>query len=203
MTWNDYGESHYIGPIVDSGIPSGGNDAGSTDAHPYVDGYPHSAWLGTLPYQIAAYKNAYNAANPAPSVQAGGEKIVYWYRTSPASAGTTDAVGNDCPSPVNSGGYQTCYTPAEVLEDGIFAIVLASTPGSASITIGEGQPTVFDSIVPGINFVSRSFSGETGNVTVSMGDIVGEGVEISAEPTSGMANFNAWVGCAGACTYHG
>lgn len=138
MTWNDYGESHYIGPIVEAGIPSGSNSIGSTDATIYVNGYPHSAWLSTLPYQIAAYKNAYASSNPVPSVEA--DTVVFWYRTSPASAGTTDATCNDCPSAVNAlpgnSPYQSCYAIDECLEDGVFAIVLLQAAGSASIAIG-------------------------------------------------------------------
>lgn len=196
VTWNDFGESHYVGPIYEAGVPSGTDK----DATVFVDGYPHSAWLETLPYQIAAYKNAYDSsANVAPSVDE--EKIVFWYRTSPASAGTTDATGNDCPSAINGDAetaYQTCYPVDEVLEDGVFAIVLASQAVNISIAIGDGEATVFDNIVAGISFVSRPFSNETGNVTVRMGDWAGEGVAITAEPASGVANFNAWVGVASA-----
>ncbi|KAI0778002.1 glycoside hydrolase family 71 protein [Irpex lacteus] len=38
-TWNDYGESHYIGPI-----------------EAWVDGYDHTPWLDLYKYYIAAYK---------------------------------------------------------------------------------------------------------------------------------------------------
>lgn len=188
VTWNDYGESHYIGPIVEGGIPSG--------AATYVDGYPHTAWLETLPYQIAAYKNAYNSANPAPAVTA--EKIVYWYRTSPASAGSTDATGNDCPSSVNTGGYQTCYAVTDILEDEVFAIVEALEAGTATITIGGSTSSY--SVSAGQNFISMAFGGNTGTVSVSFNGFSGSGVDITASPASGVANFNSWVGCAGSCS---
>ncbi|GAB1739844.1 hypothetical protein NU219Hw_g4778t1 [Hortaea werneckii] len=186
VTWNDYGESHYIGPIHGAGIPSG--------AGGYVNGYPHTAWLETLPYQIAAYKHAYNPSSPAPSVDA--NKIVYWYRNAPASAGTTDAVGNNCYTDINIYGYQTCYAPSEILQDEVFAIVLATGPTTASITIGSSTQT-FD-VTAGINFISKPFAGNTGAVSVSMagGSVSSTGdVEIISNP--GVANFNAWVGCAG------
>ena len=97
VTWNDFGESHYIGPSIESGIPQGAD----TDARSYVDGMDHTGWLQTLDWQIAAYKHAFDpAVNPAPSVRE--DKVVYWYRLSPASAGTTSATGNDCPSPWTS-----------------------------------------------------------------------------------------------------
>lgn len=50
VTWNDYGESHYIGPIWQDGIP---HDSGAKeDATWYVDGMPHDAWREVLPYYI-------------------------------------------------------------------------------------------------------------------------------------------------------
>lgn len=188
VTWNDYGESHYIGPIVDAGIPSG--------AEVYVDGYPHEAWLQTLKYQIAAYKHAYNAANAAPVVDA--NKVVFWYRTSPASAGSTDVVGNNAKTTANPNGYQTEYPITEILEDEVFAIVLATEAGTASITIGSSTSSY--GIVAGQNFISKAFDGNTGTVSVSFGSISGSGVDITAEPASGTANFNTWVGCAGSCS---
>lgn len=221
VTWNDFGESHYIGPIyqpgkytlltrpshgvqhrltipINLGIPSTAN----ADARPYVENHPHQAWLETLPYQIAAYKHAHSpSTHPAPVVKEGQDKIVYWYRTAPASAGKTDATGNDCPSAINTGGYQTCYPVDEVLEDGIWAIVLKSKAGgSVSIKVGGSAAQEFGGLKEGMNFVSRPFNGETGMVSVSSSTgIKGSGVEILSTPKDGTANFNAWVGCAGAC----
>lgn len=192
VTWNDFGESHYIGPIFDGAIPPGAT---------YVPGYPHEAWLETLPYQIAAYKHAKNPSSPAPSVAAGEDKIVFWYRRTPAHAGSTDATGNACSSPINLFPQDThCYAPGDILEDSIFAIALLSQPGSVSITIGNGQPYQVDNLSRGINFVSRPFNGETGDVTVqSSTGVSGQGICIEAAPADGVANFNAWVGCAGSC----
>jgi glucan endo-1,3-alpha-glucosidase len=188
VTWNDYGESHYIGPIHEAGIPTG--------ADVYVDGYSHQAWLETLPYQIAAYKNAYNAANPAPKVTS--DKVIYWYRNAPASKGSTEATGNDCKSSINTDGYQTCYAVDQVLEDGIFAIVMSTISNStAKIQIGSGVPTTFTGLSAGINLISRPFgTNETGNVTVSLScGVTGTGPAIISQ--TGTANYNAYVQCAG------
>ncbi|KAF2716338.1 glycoside hydrolase family 71 protein [Polychaeton citri CBS 116435] len=196
VTWNDFGESHYIGPIYASGIPSASN----ADARPYVNGFPHQAWLATLPYQIAAYKHAKNSAKPAPSVPAGGDKVVFWYRTAPASAGSTDATGNDCKSSINTGGYQTCYPIPQMLEDGVFAIVLVANSATATIKIGSNAATTFTGLKPGINFISRPFNGQLGAVTVSVSSgASATGPAIVSSPSSGKANYNAWAGCAGSC----
>ena len=194
VTWNDFGESHYIGPIVESGIPQDPD----TDARPYVDGMDHTAWLETLEWQIVAYKHAFDPiAYPAPSVKE--DKIIYWYRLWPASAGLTSATGNNCPSPTNKFPYHECAPIGEVMEDGIFAIALLTAPGSVSIAIGGGAVQTLEGLQAGINFLSRPFGGEVGVVSVSSSSgVKGSGKEILAQPVGRETNFNAWVGCAGA-----
>lgn len=199
VSWNDFGESHYIGPIRAPDIPSAPN----ADARPYVNGFPHKAWLETLPYQIAAYKHAVNPASyAAPVVGSGEDKVVFWYRTTPADAGTTDGVtGNNCRSSINVGGYQQCYPVSEILEDGIFAIALLSQPRTVTIGIGDNEPQIFGALKTGINFVSRSFHGQTGAVRVSSSTgEKGKGRAVESQPASGVVNLNAWVGCTGRCS---
>ncbi|TKA71406.1 hypothetical protein B0A55_07716 [Friedmanniomyces simplex] len=159
VTWNDFGESHYVGPIYQVGPPD--SPTANTTAH--VDGYPRQTWLRTLPYQIAACKHAYNPAADL-ALKVAEDKVVFGYRNAPAKAGRTEATGNDCNSDVNIYGYQTCCEVSEVLEDGIFAIVLATKSVTAEIAVGSGQTTVFSGLTEGINFISRPFAGETGVV---------------------------------------
>ncbi|KAK3723929.1 Glucan endo-1,3-alpha-glucosidase agn1 [Vermiconidia calcicola] len=198
VTWNDFGESHYIGPIRKPCIPS----APGADARSYVEGYPHEGWLETLRYQIAAYKHAANPTKyPAPKVGAGEDKIAYWYRTAPASTGPSAVTGNACSSEINVNGYQECHPVEAVLDDKIFAIALLSGPGSVSISVGEHPAQKFDGLEAGINFVSRPFGGQTGVVTVSSSTgASGKGVEIGSKSGGKVGNLNAWVGCAGACS---
>lgn len=47
LTWNDYGESHYVGPIKGS----------QPNSQAWVDGFDHSAWLDLTKYFALAYKN--------------------------------------------------------------------------------------------------------------------------------------------------
>lgn len=68
ITWNDYGESHYVGPL--SSIH--GDDGGSK----WVNDMPHDGWLTLSKPFIAAYKNKdTNVANYITD-----EHVVYWYR---------------------------------------------------------------------------------------------------------------------------
>ncbi|TFK21952.1 glycoside hydrolase [Coprinopsis marcescibilis] len=46
ISWNDYGESHYIGPIKGA----------QPNSQAWVDGYPHEAWLVLNSYFTAAFK---------------------------------------------------------------------------------------------------------------------------------------------------
>lgn len=90
---------------------------------------------------------------------------------------------------------------SQILEDGIFAIVLASQGGKyATIQIGDSPPQNFRRLKAGINFISRGFNGQTGQVKVrlSSGE-AGVGAAIANIAADQTANFNAWVGCAGAC----
>ncbi|KAK5164026.1 Glucan endo-1,3-alpha-glucosidase agn1 [Saxophila tyrrhenica] len=161
VTWNDYGESHYVGPIHPPGIPQ----AEDADARPYVHHRPHQAWLETLPYQIAAYKHAFHRSNPAPSVRPGEDKVVFWYRNAPASAGRTRATGNSCISSINTSPQdETRYPVDEILEDSVFIIALLSSPGWVSVAIGHNPPHRFEGLGAGINYISRPFDRQFGKV---------------------------------------
>lgn len=194
MSVQDFGESHYIGPIYQAGIPN----SNGADATVYVNNRPHQAWLQTLSYQIAAYKRAFNGNNPAPSVAGGQDKIVYWYRTSPASQGDSrGTAGNNCKTSTNPFGYQTCYPIPSMLEDTVFAIVLASSAGTASISIG-GSTSSF-AVSQGINLIQKNFNGATGVVGVRFNSVSGSGTSIVNIDSGTAANYNTWAGCAGYC----
>jgi len=86
ITWNDYGESHYIGPVNtnDLGLFSAGGAP-----FDYAINNPHDGWRTFLPYIIDTYKNG-----AAPSIPS--EQVVSWYRLNPneaCSTGGTTACG--------------------------------------------------------------------------------------------------------------
>ncbi|KAJ5044596.1 hypothetical protein NUH16_001402 [Penicillium rubens] len=65
LTWNDYGESHYIGPLSSPHIDDG--------ASKWVMGMPHNGWLDMAKPFIAAYK----AGSKLPIRFLDEEKLVY------------------------------------------------------------------------------------------------------------------------------
>ncbi|KAF9693418.1 hypothetical protein EKO04_008568 [Ascochyta lentis] len=77
VTWNDYGESHYIG--VDAETDKHTDDGSST----YANNMPHIGWLEMAEPYIAAFK----AGARVPTISE--EKLVYWYRRSPKAACAT------------------------------------------------------------------------------------------------------------------
>ncbi|KAJ4289098.1 hypothetical protein N0V90_011440 [Kalmusia sp. IMI 367209] len=81
ITWNDYGESHYVGSDAET---SKHTDDGSSA---WANGMPHGGWLEMAEPFIAAYKAG------AKEVTVSEEKLVYWYRPSPkAACGAFDGI---------------------------------------------------------------------------------------------------------------
>ncbi|KDQ23206.1 glycoside hydrolase family 71 protein [Pleurotus ostreatus PC15] len=75
ITWNDYGESHYVGPIH-------GDQPGSEE---WVNGFDHQAWLPLLSYYITAFKTGVYPM--------GKERIFLWMRPHPTAASASDPLG--------------------------------------------------------------------------------------------------------------
>ncbi|KAM3086751.1 hypothetical protein ACMFMF_000691 [Clarireedia jacksonii] len=180
VTWNDWGESSYIGPLV------------STEEVPaaslkYVQDMPHESLLNFLPYYISQYKGQKTNLTT--------DSMQYWYRTSHAANGATGGVLGNNP---NQG--QAKYSPNVICQDKVFFSALLTSPANITVQIGNGAVNSFAGTA-GLNHFSQSFGGQTGNVTFS---IVRNGQTVKSEsgteitPSSllegGVTNYNAWVG---------
>ncbi|KAK7689670.1 hypothetical protein QCA50_007465 [Cerrena zonata] len=75
ISWNDYSESHYVGPI----------DGVQPNSQAWVDGFDHQGWLDLMSYYIAAYKTGVYPAITK-------DRIFLWGRLYPAAAGAPDPV---------------------------------------------------------------------------------------------------------------
>ncbi|KAI9863679.1 MAG: hypothetical protein M1813_003702 [Trichoglossum hirsutum] len=181
ITWNDYGESHYIGPIRSGGIPTG--------AQRYVDNMPHDSWRTVLPYYIDAYKCGNTSLPNIPQ-----DKLVFWYRINPSKAGSTGGTTGNNPD------YQPALDPAVVAQDKIFIDAIVTAPADVTVQIGSNPPTTVKATSAGVNFLAVPFNGQTGDsVTFKIvrdGNTVvtatGNGITNSCE--EGIVNYNAWVG---------
>ncbi|KAI0044393.1 glycoside hydrolase family 71 protein [Auriscalpium vulgare] len=76
VTWNDYGESHYIGPI----------EGAQPNSQAWVDGLNHTGWLDMTKYYAEAFKTG-----SFPAITE--DKIYMWARTHPRDADAPDPVG--------------------------------------------------------------------------------------------------------------
>lgn len=178
ISWNDYGESHYIGPIRPSGIVQGANR--------YVQNNPHDSWRDVLPYYIAWYKTGV-----APSVSE--DKVVFYHKPNPS---------NSC-SDGGTLGYQpgsgdNSYTIEQVSLDQISIIVLSTDAADISVQVGSNTPTALHAENAGAHHFAVDFAGQTGGVTVTVtrnGQSVAAatGPGISTNCPEGLTNFNAIV----------
>ncbi|WVQ80186.1 hypothetical protein IAT38_002291 [Cryptococcus sp. DSM 104549] len=68
ISWNDYGESHYIGPIR----------ADQPNSQGWTNGMPHTAWLTVIQYYASAFKSGSYGSN--------NDQMVFWTRPHPKAA---------------------------------------------------------------------------------------------------------------------
>ena len=182
LTWNDFGESHYIGPITNaSGIPDG--------ALKYVDNMPHDHWRNLLPYYIKAYKSG-----GAPAVDT--ERVQVWYRPSPTTVGSSDGTLGNAP-------WEPKINANAVVQDKVFFTALVKAASTVSVQIGSSGADTFQVSSPGLFHASTPFNGRTGQVKVTVsrdGQAVVPpvtGAAIMSSPPDGLTQYNAWVGGSG------
>ena len=211
LTWNDWGESSYIGPHPES--PSALPEGAASYVTPTAN---HTAWLRDLPYYIDEYKagkptpsapagygaapSSSSSASPSfPSPQPGSPAalpllsssqnkghITAWYRTSPGSV---------CPSvPCNQPGQSSRPSAAQCSADAVFFTVFPTIAGQLAPTVEVqigGMKKTMEATAPGVFHGSVPFSGATGPVTVSAGGMIMRGEPITMQCTNG---WNAFVG---------
>ncbi|KAL4811968.1 glycosyl hydrolase family 71-domain-containing protein [Aspergillus spinulosporus] len=189
ISWNDFGESHYIGPL-----PKGDYKAFEIGKAPYdyITGMPHDAWRKLLPYWIDTYKNGKASISE--------ELIVGWYRPNPAracnSGGTT---GNTAQQ------LQIEFDPAEVAQDIIVFSAILTSDASISVTVGgvalpakwENKPSGGVGVYHG----SVAYVSNRGAVKIAIsrsGKTIASftGTDITTSCRDGYTNWNAWVGSA-------
>ncbi|KAH9047309.1 glycoside hydrolase family 71 protein [Lactarius hengduanensis] len=75
ISWNDYGESHYLAPVRGA----------QPNSQAWVDGFPHTAWLALNAYFARAFKEG-----RMPPVER--DKLFVWARPHPKAATAPDTV---------------------------------------------------------------------------------------------------------------
>ncbi|OGM43096.1 hypothetical protein ABOM_008232 [Aspergillus bombycis] len=190
ISWNDYGESHYIGPLRDID----NYEAFKVGKAPfnYAHGMPHDGWRLFLPYWIDTYKKGKGTVTK--------EGVVGWYRPNPVAAckngGTT---GN------TASQLQLEFEPAQVVQDKVFFSALLTSSATVTVTVGGASIPATWEFIPdggvGVYHGSVGYGSFLGDVKISIsrsGATIAEfsGPAITTSCKDGYNNFNAWVGSA-------
>jgi len=156
ISWNDYGESHYIGPIRDGAL--GAFTSGRAPFN-YARDVPHDAWRAFLPHVIDLYKSG------RPTITREG--VTAWYRLQPLNGGCSDA-----DTTTNTATHlQREHSAAEGTKDGVFFAALLGSPADVEVTIGGQTVAAKWTWSPPDNvgvFRGQALSSATGAVRVTI-----------------------------------
>jgi hypothetical protein len=194
ISWNDFGESHYIGPLDNRSF-----DPFTVGKAPfnYAENMPHDGWREFLPFLIDTYKNGRSSINE--------EKLVVWYRNS---------LADDCASGNTTGNtalqLQLEFPLSEVAQDRLFISALLTSHADVAVWIngeeikakwdflppgsepGRGGPGIYHASIPLQHFVDVEVDILRNDITVL--DLVGDQSVSADNCVDGLTNWNAWVG---------
>ncbi|CAG7971224.1 unnamed protein product [Penicillium salamii] len=188
ITWNDYGESHYIGPLSSPHTDDG--------ASKWVMGMPHNGWLDMAKPFIAAYK----AGSKLPINFLDEEKLVYWYRPTPKDV-DCDVTDTTMQSHSHSGSGNIARgrpDGADYMTDEVFIVTMLKMPAVIHVQSGcktetyEAKAGVWSHSVP-MGVGTQSFKVVRDGETID--SLCGTSLrEITETCPCGIYNFNAYVG---------
>ncbi|KAJ7616664.1 glycosyl hydrolase family 71-domain-containing protein [Roridomyces roridus] len=186
VTWNDYGESHYVAPLSSKHTDDGNSK--------WVSDMPHDAWLDMAKPFIAAYK----AGASSPNRYITQDQIIYWYRPTLSSL-NCDSTDTTAGRPANnaSGNYfEGRPNGWQTMQDAVFVVTLLTQPGTLTVTSGN-QKRTFNAPAGAASFsvpmaVGRqSFAlGRSGKNILAANSLR----DISNVCPCGLYNFNAFTG---------
>lgn len=155
VSWNDCGESHYIGPLRENAIEA--FTIGEAPCN-YAANMHYDAWRSTLPFSIDLYDNNVSTISQ--------ELLTVWYRPNLADAcGTGGTAGS------TASQLQIEFQPFQIVEDKVFFTAPCDSPPSLVIVgIGGSYQAGTWSSSPdsgiGLYHGSAPFDGNTGAVDV-------------------------------------
>jgi hypothetical protein len=125
ISWNDYGESHYIGPVRDKAMK-----AFHVGKAPFNYGtMPHDAWRDILPFAIDMYKNNVSTID--------FERAIAWYKPVSSPLGLSKCDRNGTVANTAS-QLQIEYPPDQIFDDSIYIVALVNgPPDKVECFIGE------------------------------------------------------------------
>ncbi|KAJ5164469.1 uncharacterized protein N7500_006299 [Penicillium coprophilum] len=171
ISWNDYGESHYIGPYS-----AHHSDDGSSQ---WAADMPHDGWRNLFKPYISAYKSGAKS----PTVEA--DEVVYWYRPTPKGVVCT---GDTLSAPMG----------AHMLSDSIFVATMLTSPATLTVQSGNNAPVSID-VPAGIvtSSVAMGVGGQSFKVTRNGQTILSGQGGLAVKNSCVYYNFNVFVGSIG------
>ncbi|TFK24019.1 glycoside hydrolase family 71 protein [Coprinopsis marcescibilis] len=175
ISWNDYGECHYMGPI----------EGAQPLSEAWTAGYDHQGWLDLQHYYITAYKTG-----SYPTIE--GDRVFLWGRLYPARTQVlTDPVGVP---------YNFRFT-----EDFVWAVVLLTTDAQVTLSCiqegdsdsDNGEESTTQNLSAGLSKLRLKLTYDcspVAQITRNGEDVLRfapEGFRFSTQPTA--YNFNAFV----------
>jgi len=185
VTWNDYGESHYIGPLS-----SPHNDDGGSK---WVNDMPHNGWLDMAKPFISAFK----AGAASPNAYITQDQLIYWYRPTPKALNCDATDTTMVPANNGSGNYFNGRPNGyDTLKDQVFVVSLLTSPGTVVV---NSAGTVYTYNAPaGASAFAVNFKVGTQSFTLQRnGATVISATSLKAIQNTcpcGLYNFNVYVG---------
>ncbi|KAI0536786.1 glycoside hydrolase [Xylaria digitata] len=181
ITWNDAGESHYIGPSWPETVNEEILQYGDTDT------IPHNGWQPLISSFIEAFK--YGASDTSSLVPTNGGSFAgaLWYR----------GVLKSC---INNGGDGTPRGSGGARDTVVYAVILPADSQGFQVRVSSGgQVLATQSVAPGLSY--NSIEGlKTGGQLLELldgsGNVVAKAsskVDVSDQPANGFCNFNYYV----------
>ncbi|KDQ19482.1 glycoside hydrolase family 71 protein [Botryobasidium botryosum FD-172 SS1] len=127
VSWNDYGESHYIGPIAGA----------QPNSQAWVNGFDHQAWLDMVAYYITAFKTG---SYPAVTK----DRVFLWSRPHPKNANAPDHVARP-----NNWEWTDDNLYAVVFATGSGSLTLSIGSSSSTTNVGAGVTKIKLPLSPG------------------------------------------------------
>ncbi|EIM86043.1 glycoside hydrolase [Stereum hirsutum FP-91666 SS1] len=173
VTWNDYGESHYIGPI----------EGDQPNSQAWVDGFDHTGWLDMTRYYAEAFKTG-----TYPTITE--DKIYMWSRPHPKDA---SASNDSVDKPANF----------DMSADTLWAVIMATSASTVTLSTSSTNSQTFSVPSGVSKLSIPISAGDTMHGTierdgVSVVDLQPEGFMFQGSPET--YNYNAFVAFKGAGT---
>ncbi|KAL7792562.1 carbohydrate-binding module family 24 protein [Trichoderma ceciliae] len=186
ITWNDYGESHYIGPLSSKH----GDDGNSK----WTNDMPHTGFLDLSKPFIAAYKNG--DTNVANYIQT--EEIVYWYRRNlkTLNCDATDTTSNHPANNASGNYFEGIPNGWQDMDDDVYAVALLKSAGTLTVNSG-GNSRTFNAPAGANIFTVPAGVGKQTFTLARNGQNVLSGtslMDITNVCPCGIYNFNVFVG---------